>query len=162
MKDVHSTCIIDDDVSIGEGTLIGPYCYIRNGTNIGENCKIGPMNVFEGKLTVGNNVRMGSHNNLGWYTTIEDFVFIAGHTTGANDKRIAWHRNIPDNDLRGYTIKKGARIGLGVIFMPGVAVGQEALVGTASLVTKNVKPYEIVYGHPAKHVGWVTSKERLV
>jgi UDP-2-acetamido-3-amino-2,3-dideoxy-glucuronate N-acetyltransferase len=104
---------------------------------------------------------MGSHNNLGWYTTIEDYVFLGGHVTGANDKRIAWCRKIDDNDFRGYTIKRAARIGLGVIFMPGVVVGEEALVGTASLVTRNVKPMEIVYGVPAKHQGWVERGEKL-
>ena len=161
-SNIHPTCIIEPDVQIGKGCLIGPWNFIRNGTVIGDKCRIGPMNVFEGKLKVGNNVRMGTHINLGWYTTIEDYVFIAGHTTGANDKRIAYCRKLYDNDFKGYTIKRAARIGLGVIFMPGVVVGEEALVGTASLVTKNVKPMEIVYGVPAVHKGWVTSREKLL
>jgi UDP-2-acetamido-3-amino-2,3-dideoxy-glucuronate N-acetyltransferase len=120
------------------------------------------MNVFEGRLKVGNNVRMGTHNNLGWYTTIEDYVFLAGHITGANDKRISYCRKLKDSDFKGYTIKRAARIGLGVIFMPGIKVGEEALVGTASLVTKDVQPLEIVYGVPAKHKGWVKSEEKII
>lgn len=158
---IHPTCIIEHDVDIGKNTLIGPFCFIRAGTEIGENCRIGPLNCFEGKLKVGNNVRMGTHCNLGWYTTIEDFVFIAGHMTGANDRRMAWCRKIDDSDLKSYTIKRGARIGLGVVFMPGVTVGEESIVGTASLVTKDVKPHEIVYGHPAVHRGWVSGEDIL-
>lgn len=158
---VNITCIIEDDVSIGEDTLIGPFNFIRSGTTIGKNCRIGPMNVFEGKLTVGNNVRMGSHINLGWYTTIEDYVFLAGHSTGANDHRIMYLRKIKEAEFKGYTIKKAARIGLGVIFMSGITVGEEALVGAASLVTYDVEPGEIVYGVPAIHKGWVPKEERL-
>jgi UDP-2-acetamido-3-amino-2,3-dideoxy-glucuronate N-acetyltransferase len=159
---VHPTCIVEHDVEIGNNTLIGPFNFIRAGTVIGDNCKIGPLNCFEGKLKVGNNVRIGTHVNLGWYTIIEDYVFLAGHNTGANDLRIAYCRKIKDNEFRGYTIKRAARIGLGVIFMPGVVVGEESLVGTASLVTKNVKPMEIVYGVPAKHQGWVRPDEKIL
>lgn len=158
---VHPTCVIEDGVEIGEGTLIGPFCFIRSYTSIGKNCKIGPMNVFEGHLRVGNNVRMGTHINLGWYTTIEDYVFLAGHSTGANDKKIKYLRQIKESEFKGYTIKKAARIGLGVIFMPGVVVGEEALVGAASLVTCDVEASEIVYGVPAIHKGWVKEEEKL-
>lgn len=158
---VHPSCIIEDDVSIGENTLIGPFCFIRSGTVIGKNCKIGPMNVFEGSLEIGNNVRMGTHINLGWFTRIEDFVFLAGHSTGANDKKIKYLRQIKESEFKGYTIKRAARIGLGVIFMPGITIGEEALVGAGSLVTYNVEPGEIVYGVPAVHKGWVPKEEKL-
>lgn len=159
---VHPSCIIEDGVEIGEGTLIGPFCFIRSYTKIGKNCKIGPMNVFEGHLKVGNRVRMGTHINLGWYTTIEDFVFLAGHSTGANDKKIMYMRKIKESEFQGYTIKRAARIGLGVIFMPGIVVGQEALVGAGSLVTYDVEQGEIVYGVPAIHRGWVAEGEKLI
>lgn len=158
---VNQTCIIEDNVEIGEGTLIGPFCFIRSNTIIGKNCKIGPMNVFEGSLKVGNNVRIGTHCNLGWFTTIEDYVFLGGHSTGANDHRIKYLRQIKESEFKGYTIKKGARIGLGVIFMSGVVVGEEALVGAGSLVTYDVEPGEIVFGVPAIHKGWVKEEEKL-
>lgn len=158
---VHPTCIIEDDVEIGENTLIGPFCFIRSGTTIGRNCKIGGLNVFEGNVKVGNSVRMGTHINLGWFTKIEDYVFLAGGSTGANDHRIKYLRQIKEAEFKGYTIKRAARIGLGVIFMSGVTIGEEALVGAASLVTHDVKPGEIVYGVPATHKGWVTEEEKL-
>ncbi len=158
---VNPTCIIEDGVSIGEDTLIGPFCFIRSHTTIGKNCKIGAMNVFEGNVKVGNNVRMGTHINLGWYTIIEDYVFLAGGSTGANDHFIKYLRQIKESEFKGYTIKRGARIGLGVIFLDGITVGEEAFVGAASLVTHDVKNGEIVYGVPAKHKGWVPEEEKL-
>src|SRR5215510_91438 len=158
---IHPSCVIEDGVEIGANTLIGPFCFIRSDTVIGKNCKIGGLNVFEGTCKIGNNVRFGTHINIGWYTTIEDYVFLAGHSTGANDKKIKYLRQLKESEFRGYTVKKAARIGLGVIFMPGVTVGQEALVGAASLVTRDVKPGEIVYGVPARHKGWVSEEEKL-
>lgn len=156
---VNQTCIIEDNVEIGEGTLIGPFCFIRSDTVIGKNCKIGPMNVFEGSLKVGNNVRIGTHCNLGHGIIIEDYVFLGGLFTGANDKTIVYARK--PFKPEGYTIKFGARIGLGVIILPGVTVGKECLVGAGSLVTKDVKDYEIVYGHPARHHGWVDKNDLI-
>jgi len=158
---ISPTCIIEDGVEVGEDTLIGPFNFIRSHTKIGKHCKIGAMNVFEGSLTVGNNVRMGTHINLGWYTKIEDYCFIAGGSTGANDHFIKYLRPIKESEFKGYTIKKGARIGLGVIFLDGITVGQEAFVGAASLVTHDVKDGEIVYGVPATHKGWVPEAEKL-
>lgn len=157
---VHPSCIIEDNVEIGDNTLIGPFCFIRSGTIIGERCRIGPMNVFEGKLTVGNNVRMGTHCNLGHGVIIEDYVFLGGLFTGANDRTIVYARKpfIPD----GFRIEYGARVGLGVIFMPGVIAGRECLIGAGSLVTHDVKPYEIVYGHPARHHGWVNKSDAIM
>src|SRR5215472_17262450 len=152
-SNVHMSCVVEEDVEIGKGTLVGPFCFIRKGTRIGEDCKIGPLNVFEGHLSVGNHVRMGSHCNLGWYTTVGDYVFIAGHFTGANDRYMRWFRK--SQPLEGYTIKYGARIGLGVIIMIGVTIGKEAVVGTGSLVTKDVEDRQIVYGHAATPHGYV-------
>jgi acetyltransferase-like isoleucine patch superfamily enzyme len=165
-SNIHITCTIEhDSVEIGKNTLIGPYCFIRKGTKIGDNCKIGPMNVFEGKgVSVGNHVRMGSHCNLGFGTIIEDYVFFGGHFTGANDNHILWRRRGGEEEFKPqpYTIKRGARIGLGVVLLPGVTVGREAFVGAGSLVTHDVKPYEIVYGHPAKHKGWVETRREAI
>lgn len=158
---IHSTCIIDDDVEIGDHTLIGPFNFIRNGTTIGKNCKIGPMNVFEGStVNMGNNVRIGTHVNLGFGTVIEDFVFIAGHFTGANDNEIVWCRK--GFEPEPYKIKFGARIGLGVVVLPGIVIGKEAFVGAGSLVTKDVNDYEIVYGHPATVHGHVDKNNCIV
>lgn len=157
---IHPSCVITEGVEIGRDTLIGPFNFIREGTTIGDHCRIGPLNCFEGLLKIGNHVRIGTHCNFGFDTIIQDKVFIGGHTTGANDHKIAYLRGV--FEPTGYTIKKAARIGLGVIFMAGITVGEEALVGAGSLVTKDVKDYEVVYGVPAKHKGWINPEERVL
>lgn len=148
---IEPYCVIDAGVEIGANTIIGPYNHIRTGTKIGNNCKIGGHNVFEGsKVIIGDNVRIGTHSNFAYGVEIEDLVFIAGHFTGANDRFMERNRK-DDTHLSPYTIKKGARIGLGVIVLPGVVIGEYAFIGANSLVTKNVGAYEMWYGSPAEY-----------
>lgn len=157
---IHPSCIITEGVEIGRDVMIGPFNFIREGTIIGDHCRIGPFNCFEGQLKVGNHVRIGTHVNLGHDTVVEDYVFLAGHCTGANDRTIVYARK--PFKPEGYTIKYGARVGLGVIFLPGVTAGRECLIGAGSLVTKDVADYEIVFGHPAVHKGWTKQEDRIV
>lgn len=154
--------VIEDDVEIGENTIIGPHCFIRSGSRIGSNCIIGGYTCLEGKgATIGNRVRLGTHCNIGWDCVIEDYAFIGGNFTGANDKKMAWHRPQLKIDIKGYRIKRGARIGLGVVILPGVTIGEEAEVGVGSIVTKDVPDKEVWFGQPAVKRGFVPFTELI-
>ena len=165
--EIHKTariepfCVIDEDVYIGANTLIGPFNHIRDGTVILENCKIGGHNTFEGRCGIGEFTRMGSHCNIGWECYVGHHVFIGGHFTGANEKNISWQRAQMDQKIEGWRIENGARIGLGVILMPGVIIGEEAVIGAKSLVTKSVPSREIHYGNPASFRGNVPESETV-
>lgn len=153
-------CIIEDDVEIGANSLIGAFTHVRNGSRIGRDTVIGGCNIIEGRCKIGNNCRIQTHNCITYETEIEDMVFISGHFTGGNDKRMSWGRNI-DHTLHGWKIKRGARIGVGVVLLPGITIGREAMIGAGSLVTKDVPDFAIWYGVPARHHGIVPIEERL-
>lgn len=157
---IEPFCIIEEGVDIGENTLIGAFNHIRKGTKIGKNCKIGGHSTFEGDCSVGDTVRMGTHCNIGWGCHVDDLAFIAGQFTGGNDKRMIWQR-AEIFSPEGWRIFRGARIGLGVVLLPGVTIGQEAMIGAGSLVAKSVPAFEMWYGHPAVRRGIVPQAERL-
>lgn len=157
---IEPFCVIDEHVEIGENTIIGPFNHIRSGTKIGNNCKIGGHGTFEGRCSIGNYVRIGTHCNIGWNCEIDDYVFIGGQFTGGNDKHMLWHR-VDIFPIDGYKILRGARIGLGVVLLPGIIIGEEAMIGAGSLVTHSVPSLEIWYGHPAMKRGMVPNSEKL-
>ena len=152
-------CVIDEDVEIGANSIVGPYVQMRNGTRIGAGCRIGGHSTFEGLCTVGNDVRMGTHCNVGWGCDIEDLVFIGGHFTGGNDKKMMWKRG--EAQIQGYRIERAARIGLHCTIGPGVLIGENALVGMHSVVTRSIPPGEIWYGVPARKHGEIKKEEWL-
>jgi UDP-2-acetamido-3-amino-2,3-dideoxy-glucuronate N-acetyltransferase len=142
--------VIEDNVSIGENTVIGPYTFLRSGTKIGRDSIVGPHCVSEGKqVVIGDQVRIGSHCNFGYGVVIEDLVFVAGHLTGANDDKITWKRMDVFNP-EPYKIEFAARIGLQCVIGAGVIVGRESMVGMGSVVTDNTKKRSLYYGNPAK------------
>jgi acetyltransferase-like isoleucine patch superfamily enzyme len=91
---------------------------------------------------------------------MEDDVFVAPMFASANTKRIVHGRDYPLVVLKSY-IYRAARIGIGVLLMPGMTVGENAFVGPGSLVTKHIPPREIWYGHPAVKKGEVPLDEIL-
>lgn len=138
------------NVSIGKGTRVGIGTIIRENTVIGEGCYIGNGCVFEGYTQVGNHVRIESQSHITSYSTIGDYVFIAPFFVSTNDNKLAYHRLGHGQNLKGVTIERKARIASHVMTLPGVKIGEGAIVGAFSLVTRDVKPYTLVYGIPAR------------
>jgi UDP-2-acetamido-3-amino-2,3-dideoxy-glucuronate N-acetyltransferase len=157
---VQTGAIIEDDCRIGENCRIGYYAVLRKGTVIGDNSVFGTLSVSEGLNKIGNHVTIHSQCHITQTVEIDDWVFIAPFFCGANTRRIVHGR---DYQLvkEGYRIKAGARIAVGVLVMPAVTIGREALIGAGSLITKDIPDYAIAYGSPAKVVGVVSPEERL-
>ena len=156
-----STIIISSEAIIGKNTKIWYYSQIRENAKIGENCIIGKNVYIDHDVQIGNNVKIQNNCSIYYMTVIEDGVFIGPHVILTND------RNPRAVDISGKiksasewkaektTIKKGASIGAGSILLPGVTIGEFAMVGAGSVVTKNVDSYSLVFGNPAKHHGFV-------
>jgi acetyltransferase-like isoleucine patch superfamily enzyme len=157
---VQTGAVIEDDCKIGRNCRIGYHAVLRKGTVIGDNSIFGTHSVSEGLNKIGNHVTIHSQCHITQTVEIDDWVFIAPFFCGANTRKISHGR---DYNLvkEGYRIKAGARIAIGVLVMPAVTIGREALIGAGSLITRDIPDYAIAYGSPAKVVGVVPPEERL-
>ncbi len=132
---------------IGEGLQTGHNVVIREENVIGDNVGIWSNSVIDYGCRIGNNVKIHSNVYVAQFTTIEDDAFLAPGVSVANDMRPLCAEC---THAGGPTIKRGARIGVNVTILPRVVIGEYALVGAGSVVTKDVPPYAVVYGNPAR------------
>jgi len=151
----HPSAVIDEGCQIGEGTRIWHFCHLMPGAVVGENCNIG-QNVFMANgVSVGNRVKI--QNNVSLYTgvIIEDDVFLGPSMVFTNviNPRSTVERK---DEFRQTVIRKGATIGANATIICGNEIGDYAFVAAGAVVTKNVKPYALVMGTPAKQTGWMS------
>lgn len=151
----HETSIIDIGAKIGNGTKIWHFCHVMSTAEIGSNCVLG-QNVFVGnKVQVGNNVRI--QNNVSLYEGVncEDDVFLGPSMVFTNviNPRSAVERK---NEFKPTLVKMGASVGANATIICGVTLGEYCFVGAGAVVTKDVKPYALMVGVPAKQTGWVS------
>jgi UDP-2-acetamido-3-amino-2,3-dideoxy-glucuronate N-acetyltransferase len=152
---VHPTAIVDEGAQIGEGTRIWHWVHICGGAKIGKDCSLG-QNVFVGnKVVIGNNVKV--QNNVSVYdnVTLEDDVFCGPSMVFTNvyNPRSAVVRK---NEYRDTLVKRGATIGANATIVCGVTIGEYAFIGAGAVVNKDVKPYALMAGVPAKQIGWMS------
>lgn len=151
--------IIEENCVIGSNCFIGHFVVMRPGTKIGNNTVIGHMTVFEGDCSVGNDCLIHAQCHITKGAKIEDKVFIAPGFIGCNDNdMLHMRRHVKPFIPNGYTIKYGARIGAGVLVLPGVTIGENSVIGVGAIVTKNVAPYTVLYGTPSRIRGLVEQK----
>ena len=158
---IHPTAEVSDKAQIGEGTQVWNQAQIREGVKIGRNCTISKNAYIDFNVEIGSNVKIQNNASVYHGVTIEDSVFIGPHVCLINDKT---PRAInPDGSLKSKSdweasetrIKKGASIGAGSVILPRIIIGEFAMVGAGSVVTKDVPDYGLVYGNPAKLSGHV-------
>lgn len=135
---------------IGENTTIWQFCVVLENASIGNNCNICSHCFIENDVIIGNNVTIKCGVQVWDGIEIEDDVFIGANVTFSNDK-YPKSKQYPDKFLKT-TIKKGASIGAGAVILPGLIIGENALIGAGSVVTKNVACNTIVAGNPAKEL----------
>ena len=135
---------------------MGTNTVLRRETNIGDHSIFRSLSTSEGKNWMGNNVLIHSQCHLTTGIIIEDWVFIAPMFVGANDpKMLHGRRRVEKFVPNGPHIKFGSGIAVNVTLLPGVVIGRECIIGAASLVTKDVPDYALVYGNPAKIKDWM-------
>jgi UDP-2-acetamido-3-amino-2,3-dideoxy-glucuronate N-acetyltransferase len=126
-------CIIFDDVQIGEDTRIGNFVTIRDKTLIGSGCVVGSYVDIEGDVRIGNFVSLQSGCYLTRGVIIEDLVFCGPRILTMNDKTISYRRPSLGFERRAPRLLRAARLGGGSIILPGVTVGENALIGAGSI-----------------------------
>ncbi len=139
--------IIYAGTTIGSGLQTGHNVVIREETIIGDNVGIWSNSVIDYGCRIGNNVKIHSNVYVAQFTTIEDDAFLAPGVSIANDMRPLCAEC---THAGGPTIKRGARIGVNATILPRVVIGEYALVGAGSVVTKDVPARAVVYGNPAR------------
>jgi acetyltransferase-like isoleucine patch superfamily enzyme len=143
---IRSHTVIYSGSSFGEKLETGHHVTLREGISAGKNLRVGSYSDLQGDLRIGNYVRLHSSVHLGKHTEVGDFVWIFPFVVTTNDPRP------PSEIVLGCKIEDYAVIGTGAVLLPGIRVGHDALVGANSSVVKNVGPFELVIGSPARFV----------
>ncbi len=151
---IHTTAVVEEGAIIGPGTNIWHFCHIMPAAIIGNNCNMG-QNVF-----VDNNVRIGNgvkiQNNVSIYNGVilEDDVFVGPSVVFTNviNPRSFIERK---NEFKPTLVQQGASIGANATIVCGITIGEYAMIGAGAVVTKDVEPYALMVGNPAKQIGWV-------
>ncbi len=152
---LHPSSFIDENVIIGSGTKIWHFSHVISGSRIGENCSFGQNSVIGPNAIIGNGVKV--QNNISIYdgVIIEDDVFLGPSmvfTNVINPRSFI----VRKSEYKKTLLKKGCSIGANVTIVCGVTIGEYALIGAGAVVTRDVKPYGLVVGNPAKQIGWVS------
>jgi len=147
MPSIHQLADVKSD-AIGEGTRVWQFVVIMKGAQIGRNCNICAHTLIEGDVVLGDNVTVKSGVYLWDGTRVADDVFIGPNATFTND--VMPRSKVYPEQFNGITLERGASIGANATLLPGVVVGEYAMVGAGSVVTKDVPPYAVVVGNPAK------------
>lgn len=150
----HETALIDNGAAIGNNSKIWHFSHVMQAT-IGENCILG-QNVFvANKVVLGNNVKVQNNVSLYEGVIVEDDVFIgpsAVFTNVINPRSFIERKS----EYRQTLIKEGASIGANATIVCGVTIGEYAFVGAGCVITKDVKPYALMKGNPARQDGWMS------
>jgi acetyltransferase-like isoleucine patch superfamily enzyme len=147
---IRSNTVIYTNVRIGDDLETGHNVTIREQNSIGDRFSIWNNSTVDYGCQIGHRVRIHNNVYVAQITTIEDDVFLAPGVIIANDPH-----PICSRCMKGPTIKRGARIGVNVTLLPGTVIGECALVGAGSVVTRDVPPRAVVYGNPAHIAGSV-------
>jgi UDP-2-acetamido-3-amino-2,3-dideoxy-glucuronate N-acetyltransferase len=151
----HETAVIDKGCQIGKGTKIWHFSHIMSGCSIGENCNIGQNVVISPDVVLGRNVKV--QNNVSVYTGVicEDDVFLGPSMvfTNITNPRSAVVRK---DQYKKTVVEKGATIGANATVLCGINIGRFAFIGAGAVVTKDVSPYALVIGNPARQAGWMS------
>jgi len=135
---------------IGEGTTVWQFCVILKGAKIGNNCNINCQVFIENDVVIGNNVTIKPGVQIWDGITLEDNVFIGPNATFTNDLKPR-SKQYPEKFLRT-TIKTGASIGANATILPGIIIGENAMIGAGSVVLKDVPANTVWAGNPAKQI----------
>lgn len=151
---IHPTAIVDEGARIGEGTCVWHWVHVCGGARIGERCSFG-QNVFVGNdVVIGNNVKV--QNNVSIYdaVTLENDVFCGPSMVFTNvyNPRSAISRK---GEYRRTMVGRGATLGANCTIVCGVSIGEQAFIGAGAVVNRDVPPYALMLGVPARRRGWM-------
>ena len=151
---IHESSYIDDNVTIGERTKIWHFCHIQSGVRIGNNCVLGQNVNISNNVKIGNGVKI--QNNVSVYegVELEDNVFCGPSCVFTNDLTPRAKYPKGKKNYKKTLVKEGASIGANATIICGNRIGAFAMIAAGAVVTKDVKPYALMAGVPAKQIGW--------
>ena len=145
---VHPTAVVEKTAEIGDGTRVWHFVHVREDAEIGRECVLG-YSVYVGKeVKIGNRVKLENRATVYQGVKIEDDVFVGPHVTFTNDPYPRSHST--DWKIVPTLVKKGASIGAGAVIICGVTIGEYAMIGAGSVVTRAIPPQAMAYGNPVK------------
>ena len=152
---IHPTAIVDEGAQIGDGSRVWHWAHICGGAQIGRDCSFG-QNVFVGnRVVIGNNCKI--QNNVSVYdnVTLEDNVFCGPSMVFTNvyNPRSAVSRK---DEYRNTLVKQGATLGANCTVVCGTTLGEYAFIAAGAVINRNVKPYALMAGVPARQIGWIS------
>ena len=150
---VHPTAILESE-DVGHGTKIWHFAHVRRGSKIGSNCNIGKSVYIDIDAEIGNNVKIQNFVSVYKGVTIEDDVFVGPSATFTNDlypRAFIWD----ESHVSSTRICRGASIGANATIVCGITVGEYAMIGAGSVVAKDVPPFALMIGNPARLKGYV-------
>jgi UDP-2-acetamido-3-amino-2,3-dideoxy-glucuronate N-acetyltransferase len=151
---IHESAFVDDGAQIGAGTRVWHFCHILSGAVIGERCSLGQNVVVMNGTRIGANVKI--QNNVSVYegVTLEDDVFCGPSMVFTNVINPRSHVS-RRNEYRPTLVKRGASIGANATIICGSTLGEFCFIAAGAVVSKDVEPYSLMIGVPARRVGWV-------
>ena len=151
---IHESAYVDEGAEIGVGSRIWHFCHVMSGAVIGERCSLGQNVVVMGGVRIGNNVKI--QNNVSVYegVELEDDVFCGPSMVFTNVINPRSHVSRKD-EYRRTLVRRGASIGANATIVCGVTLGEYCFVGAGAVVSRDVPPYALVVGVPARFIGWV-------
>jgi acetyltransferase-like isoleucine patch superfamily enzyme len=160
---IHPTAAIEDGVHIGAGTAVWDHVHVRGPASIGSDCIIGEKTYIAYGVSIGNYVKINARVYVCTGITIEDRVLVAAGVVFTNERHprafadgiMGLAPSEPTVATLSSTIRTGATIGAGTVLGPGIDVGPYAMVGMGSVLTASVPAHGLVYGNPARLVGYV-------
>ena len=157
----HPTAVIDEGCSIGDGSKIWHFSHLMELAEIGKNCNIGQNVFIANNVVLGKNVKV--QNNVSLYSGVicEDDVFLGPSVVFTNVKTPRSAISRKDN-FSQTVIKKGASIGANATIVCGVTIGSFAFVGAGAVITKDVLPFALMIGVPAKQTGWMSEHGKIL
>lgn len=155
----HPSAIIDDKAHIGANTKIWHHTQVLAGAYIGTRCSIGHNCFIGSKAHIGNGVKIESNTDIWDLVKLEDYVFVGPSAVFTND--LNPRAEYPKKKFPQFgtwlptVVKKGATIGANATILCGITIGEYALIGAGSVVTKDIPLYALIIGVPGKLAGWI-------
>lgn len=150
---IHKTAEVSPQARIGAGTKIWNQAQVREGVRIGEGCIISKNVYIDENVQIGSHVKIQNNVNVYHGVTVEDDVFLGPSMTFTNDM---FPRAFNDDWVVSDTlVRRGSSIGANATIRCGITIGEYAMIGAGSTVTKDVPAHALVVGNPARQIGWV-------